>query len=804
MALKALVHAAHATSMSTDLNATFDSAGFAPHGTRSAAAPAPHTAVSLPAAGRRQWSLVQRMAVLLGAVLVPVLGAALAMNLRSTQDTLGAALTHHDTQTALALATLVAPVQQDSTNLQALATALVQRGGYREVMIRTGLGTQTLARNTVGEAAAPDAAPIWFSQIYPVQAQPGFAALTSLAAAGPTPGLVRVESSTRAAQAALWRSAQELTWRLLLLAAAAAAAAAVLLARWNRPLAQLRQQALAIGQSPWVQGPQAQEIGAPEEPALRDISLAFNAVLRRSGELFASQAEQLAHLQLRAHTDPVTGLALRQPFMGRLQDALSHGRTPAAGLLLIRVADLQAANHQHGHEATDRMLRVLADLLLTYVERVPGTMAGRLNGCDFALYLPVSGLAEETAQSIQAALQATPSARLPGVRFLFGGCESWGGTTASAALATADAALARAEGGETLVVLQPEPLLSAGAKAWHDCIAQALEGLPASPSEAARNRGAATGVRLASFPVLDEAGALVHYECPMRLQAEPQGEWLKAQIWLALARRSGLIHRVDWVALDLALTACAADQQARCIHVSLHSFANPEFAPGMLARLQAGGAQTRLLSIEWSESLDAQVDMRSTVRQAVAQWRALGVRIGVEHAGSTPKSLPGLREMGVDYVKVDARHVRGAATDSAVKHYAASLVGMIHGLGMSAMAQGIETEADLEALQALGFDAFTGPAVRARHQGEIAAQAVPAQASVQSVADVQSRAQAQADTPASNGNLAHPAFVQGEDVANAVGEEMLEGLAHGAKSELVPRHFVFLEQPRLKGLRPWV
>ncbi len=738
------------------------------------------------------------MAALMAAVLLPALLAALACQVQTLQSTLGAELTRRDADTALALATLMAPTQHDSVAVQKLATALLQGGAYREVMVRTATGQVIYSRRDGnGHSALPaeEAAPAWFSQAFALSTQPGHAPLLMPDAGGlgpaqrPAPtGLVRVESSTALAMSTLWHSAETLAWSLLLLGACAAAAAALLLSWWRRPLAQVSAQARAMAQARGQQTPEPE----PHWPELREITRALNTIAQQSGNLFADQAEQLAHLQLRAHTDPVTGLALRQAFMGRLQDGMAHGQAPGAGLLLLRVADLQDVNHQHGHETTDRMLRVLADLLLTYVERVPGTMAGRLNGSDFALFLPASGVTQETAQSIQAALQATPSARLPGLRILYGACESVAGTSASAALATADAALARAEAGETLVVLQPESLLSGGARAWHDCIALALERQPA-PNDAASAgttaSAAAPRVKLASYPVVDDSGHLVHLECLMRLQTRPQGEWLKAQSWLALARRSGLIHRVDWMALDLALEACAADAQPRCVHVSLHSFNQPEFATGVLARLRASGPLAQLLSLEWSEAMDSQAlqtrsgpgsELRSALQQAVAQWHACGVRVGVEHAGASAKALPGLRDLGVEYVKVDARHLRGAATDPAVNSYAGSLVSVIRGLGMSAMAQGIDNEADLHALQALGFDGFTGPAVQLHDDAE------------------------PQDIGTTPGALADLPLVQAEGIGLAVGEKQPQRFAHRAEGQLVPGHFVFLEQPRLKGLRPWV
>jgi EAL domain-containing protein (putative c-di-GMP-specific phosphodiesterase class I) len=73
--------------------------------------------------------------------------------------------------------------------------------------------------------------------------------------------------------------------------------------------------------------------------------------------------------------------------------------------------------------------------------------------------------------------------------------------------------------------------------------------------------------------------------------------------------------------------------------------------------------------------------------------------------------LPALQASAVDYVKVDARHLRGVAQDEAVRGYAQSLVALIHGLGLLALAEGVAEAPDLALLWELGFDGATGPAV---------------------------------------------------------------------------------------------
>ncbi|MBL8287175.1 MAG: EAL domain-containing protein [Rubrivivax sp.] len=458
--------------------------------------------------------------------------------------------------------------------------------------------------------------------------------------------------------------------------------------RWRRALSASVAQAQALERLQLIEAP------APRWPELRELTSALNAVVRRVREQLAGQAEQVAQLQRQAQTDAVTGLPLRAFFVSRLADLLADARLPAASLLLVRVPDLGVLNERHGREEADRLLHAVADVLLTYVERIPGAAAGRLAGQDFALALPAAGAALETASAIQAAMAAAPAARLQGARIVVAGCDGLRGLAASAALAAADAALARAEAsGECIVEDLPE-LGATGARAWRDLLAAALD---------------ESRVRLGAFPVVDAQGRLIHLECPLRVQLQPEGEYLVARRWLAMAARSRLMPMVDLSAVNLALAAIAADGQPRCVHVAPRSLVSQGFERALLARLKAAGAAASRLSMEWNDLPDG--GMSAALREAVPAWRKLGVRVGVEHAGSSPRMLPTLKEIGIDYVKVDARHLLGVADDEAARSYVESLVALIHGLGLQALAEGVSEPRQLELLWRLGFDGATGSAV---------------------------------------------------------------------------------------------
>lgn len=428
---------------------------------------------------------------------------------------------------------------------------------------------------------------------------------------------------------------------------------------------------------------------APAEPVQR---------LRRAIEFTAEEVENLRKL---AHTDPVTGLPNRRHFLGRLALTLGDKGSAACALLIVRVVDLETLNQRLGRTETDRTLAAVADVLAAYPDRVPGAFAGRLNGSDFALVLPVAGVGEETALTLLRALRAAPAATIGGSEIVIGGVEGQLPPSAGDALAAADEALAEAEAGgpftvEVRPVARPGEPLPVGERAWRLSIELALtEGL----------------TTLAEFPVRNAAGRLLYLECPLRVQLEVGGPFQSAARWLAMASRARLMPRVDLAAIGLALVAIARDGQARSVHVSSASLTAPGFVGDVQRRLEAAPGAASRLTLEVGEGGSIERAL-PRLREAAAAWRRHGVRLGLAHAGASMQTLPRLQGCGIGHLKIGGRFVRGAGADAAVREFAAALVRLAHGLNWEVVASGVDDEADLAALWSLGFDAATGPAVR--------------------------------------------------------------------------------------------
>lgn len=431
------------------------------------------------------------------------------------------------------------------------------------------------------------------------------------------------------------------------------------------------------------QAPPAPVVDLPHREATR-IAPEHSANVARPRSAVDEQARELEALRRLAHTDPVTGLPNRRSFVGRLAAALADDGTPATGLLLAATAELLAA----------------------YPQRVPGAFAGRLNGTDFALCLPVSGVAEETAGTLMRALRASPAGSAAGIELVIGGVDGLSGGGTSDALAAADEALAGAEAAGPFTIeihdaaeSGPGPL---GERAWRLLIEQAL---------------ADGRVALGEVPVQDAAGARRHLNCALQVQLEPGGPFLVAGRWLAMASRGRLLPAVDLAALELTLAAIARDGCERCVHVSATSLASAGFVGDVQRRLDGAGDAAHGLWLTVAEGPSIERSM-PRLREAAAAWRRHGVHLGIEHGGSSMKSLPRLSAIGLDHLRIGARFLRGAAQEPAVREFAGALAALAHGLGWQVIAEEIDDAQDLAALWAIGYDGASG---RATGTGRVSA-----------------------------------------------------------------------------------
>ncbi|HEV7913580.1 MAG TPA: EAL domain-containing protein, partial [Albitalea sp.] len=633
-------------------------------------------------------SLIRQIWLLLIGSLLLAFAGSIGVAIGSARDTLQTQLRLKNNDNAAALALALSQQKGDPQLMELLMAAQFDTGYYRQVRLTSVDGKVAFSREAAqARAQAPD----WFVAALPIESRPGVAQVSD---GWRALGSVQVVSQTTFAHDELWAGAQRAALALALVGLVAGLIAHAVVGRIRRPLDDAVQQAQSLVDGQFVTVPE------PRVPELQRLTRAMNTMVSRLKLIFDAQAQQVEALRREAHSDPVTGLANRKHFMGQLAASLQgEDGTAEGGLVLLRVLDLAGINRGLGHATTDRMIGAVAQALQAYTQRVAGCHLGRLNGSDFALCLPVGSVALETAQAVTQALSVVLPAFGPGIAIAVGAVEMRRDMHVAQVMGAADAALARAESRGPFAVELGSTGPSTGGDAttlgegaWRKRINEAL----------AHGR-----LHLVSFPVIDAQRRLIHLECPLRLQLEVDGPFETAARWLPLALRSRLTPLIDARAVEIALSEIERDRQPRCVNLSSASLADSAFASRLRALLLAAPEQATQLWLEVPET--AAVEHFPQVRELAHQLRPTGARIGLEHAGERLGRIERLFEAGLDYVKLDAAVVQGLAGDSGRANYLKSVVAMLHGLSMMAMAEGVTDPGDADALWAIGIDGITGP-----------------------------------------------------------------------------------------------
>ncbi len=639
-------------------------------------------------------SLIRQIWLLLLGTLVLAFAAGTVINIGSVRDTLQTQLNLKNSDNATALAQVLSQQKGQRELMELTLSAQFDTGFYRRIRLVGADGATLFDRSG---NVAPQHAPSWFVALVPIESNPG---LAQVADGWRALGSVEVVSQTAFAHDQLWRGGLQSAIALGVVGVIAGLLAALGVGRIQRPLEETMQQAESLQRGEYV------SVAEPKVPELRRLTRTMNSMVTRLRTVFEGQAAQVESLRRQTSLDALTGLSNRGHFMAQLNAQAHHeDGAPDGGLVLLRVLRLAELNRRLGHAETDRLIAMIGRAIAAVAQGTPGAFAGRLNGADFAFSVSTGGVARSTAtlliERVRAALPV-PIDGVAAVNLVAGAVEVRRETPLRELMGQADLALARAEAaGADSVASAGEgdarrPAWSMlGEHRWGELLHAALLGERA---------------RLASFPVVDRAQRLIHLECPLRLQLEPDGAFEVAGDWLPLAVRTRMTPAIDALALSLALRAIEEDGQARCINLSPASLADSGFAARLCSLLAAHPTAARKVWLEVGES--AAAEQFELMRELSRQVRPLGARFGLEHAGERLSRVERLFEASLDYVKLDASIVRDTGTDPRRADFVKGLATMLHTLSVQVFAEGVGGDTDAQALWACGMDGLTGPWVR--------------------------------------------------------------------------------------------
>ncbi len=197
-------------------------------------------------------------------------------------------------------------------------------------------------------------------------------------------------------------------------------------------------------------------------------------------------------------------------------------------------------------------------------------------------------------------------------------------------------------------------------------------------------------------PIFDLAsGTMVRAEALVRWP-HPERGMISAATLIPAALESGLITALDRWVLETAMKQAHDVGFAVSVNLSPLTLRAPELPRYLMSRLRKTGLEAEQLSLEITEQVLARPE---EVLSALHAFDALGVRIAVDDFGTGYSSLAYLARYPLDILKVDASFVRTIEEDPKSKIVARAVINLAQNLGLTTVAEGIETSAQLAWLE---------------------------------------------------------------------------------------------------------
>ncbi len=408
--------------------------------------------------------------------------------------------------------------------------------------------------------------------------------------------------------------------------------------------------------------------------------------------------------------DALTGLPNRQLFLDRVIHAVARaGRTPSRrfAVMYVDLADFKSINQRLGRQIGDELLLSVASRLESSVR--PGDTVARMGSDEFAVLLEDAdagadalAVGERIRRALLAPMATSGSELMKG--------PSIGLVLGDGTLLDAEEILRRARDAalESQAESQGRPVLFD--PDMHD---KAVEhGSMERSLRAAVERGQLT---VHYQPIIDlRSGAITGFEALARWRHPTLG-FVAPLSFIPLAEETGLISELgSWILFE-SLTQVKKWQElvpARSplrINVNLSTrqlSEDRDFVQRVVQTLDRCGVGPESLALEVTESLLFADDGEG--RRRVTELRERGISVCLDDFGTGYSSLSYLHRVRVDYLKIDLTFVRHLTDDSEQAEIVRTILTLSKALGIPAIAEGVETEAQRARLAELGCEGAQG------------------------------------------------------------------------------------------------
>jgi EAL domain-containing protein (putative c-di-GMP-specific phosphodiesterase class I)/GGDEF domain-containing protein len=645
-------------------------------------------------------SLTKQLWLAIIFILVLATGGSFVLSTLSSKNYLEEQLQLKNIDNVTSLALSMSQMQKDPTTIDLLISAQFDSGHYLYIGLFDPSGKMISERVN---ANSKTKAPAWFTKLIPIKAQLGAAEVQD---GWKQYGSLTLESDSNFAYDKLWDSTIQTALWASLIGLLACYGGGKILEKILSPLDDVVNQAKAIGENRFISIPE------PKTTEFKALVNAMNGLSSRIKNIVTEESSRLEELRYQANFEPITGLMNFEYFIRRVNASISHEETFSSGILIVtRLSNLAQIDQALGHQETNVLLRKIGDALNNECKNHSYLYAARLTGTDFSIFcnqpldtdtlgLQIKELLINVSQTRQESLSANfltvaiNVTKLDAAENLASILEE-----AEKFISFVDSVVDKmnVKHRNTLHVINHSDLVqyrNDDQEKWMKLLTSALD-----------NRR----IKLEPYPVIHQNGQLIHNECPVRLQLEPNGKWHCAGEFIGWATQLNLMIRVDELVLETALDKLATSAESIGINLSASAICNPEFIEKSrkLIKLNVSVANRLCFEVPEESAFEHLAEFRDFCRQI----KPLGCKIGIEHVGTRISRLGELHDVGLDYIKIDVSIIKDIDSSEANKTLLRGLCMIAHSIGVMAIAEGVQTVDEQVTLIKIGIDGMTGPGI---------------------------------------------------------------------------------------------
>lgn len=611
------------------------------------------------------------------------LGAQLESHAQDTATSLGLSISHQ-----------IQDLQQDLPVAETMISAVFDRGYYQFIRL-LDTGRQVRVDRTL-EVKIEDV-PDWFVRMFPLDApEVGANVMVGWIQAG----TLLVKSHPGYAYQTLWQGTVSMTWWFVTCGVFVLVAGGIGLRVLLRPLVRVEQQAEALCRREY----QFQDC-IPRTRELRRVVEVMNRMTRKVQEMFQEQAALDEEMRRQAYRDEVTGLGNRRYFAGQVGAHLDRRDSDSTGVIfLVQLRQLERVNNETGRAAGDALLERGASLIREAAAGFEQAVLGRLSGADFGVYLPDAPCwaAEILAADILKRLSSLFTAGMAPEENVghVGAATHDTAVALQRLLSEADLALRTAaksgpNAWHVRTVAQEAGDTLAGRQQWKAAIQKALD---------------THQIRIFAQTVVaaNDRQRILHLELFSRI-VQDDGKLISAGTFLPFAEHLNLVARLDRMVLEQVgrLDGGRFGAQWVAVNLSPSSLRDEGFSKWVTTFLdQLPSASPRII-FEFTEF--GAIQHLDRVHKFRDQVQRKGHAIGLDQYGRGFSHLGYLQSLRPEYVKIDRSYsaeLKGDQSDS--RFFVASLGSVAHSIDIAVIAEGVETESQLQAFEGLPIDGLQG------------------------------------------------------------------------------------------------